>query len=70
MGFKRPFDDVDFQELPFKHPRQLEFSDKLAPFSDAVSCYGAPRKTYVSGKENSGVNHFHGLLCVDNMAWF
>lgn len=65
MGFKRPFDDVDFQELPFKHPRQLEFSDKLAPFSDAVSCYGAPRKTYVSGEDGNVVGKSQWLEVLE-----
>ncbi|CAN6550448.1 unnamed protein product [Malus baccata var. baccata] len=54
MGFKRPFDDVEFQELPYKHSRQHEFGDRCSPFFDAVSCYGAPRKTYVSGENGSG----------------
>ncbi|XP_048441107.1 uncharacterized protein LOC125477736 [Pyrus x bretschneideri] len=54
MGFKRPFDDVEFQELPYKHSRQHEFGDRRSPFSDAVSCNGAPRKTCVSGENRNG----------------
>ncbi|KAL6186773.1 hypothetical protein ACLB2K_042892 [Fragaria x ananassa] len=49
MGVKRPFDNVDFQELPCKHSRQLDCSDKRFPFADVVSCYSAPEKPYLSG---------------------
>ncbi|XP_061991082.1 uncharacterized protein LOC133709376 [Rosa rugosa] len=55
MGFKRPFDDVDFQELPYKHSRQLDSSDKRSPFSDVVSCYSAPEKPYVSGEDGDAL---------------
>lgn len=29
MGFKRPFDDEEFQELPYKHSRQLDINNKV-----------------------------------------
>lgn len=64
MGFKRPFDDVDFQELPYKHSRQLEFSDKHTPFSDVVSCYSSPRKPYVSGTGHCAVKKFSCLAAI------
>ena len=69
MGFKRPFDDVEFQELPYKHSRQHEFGDRCSPFFDAVSCYGAPRKTYVSGNVVLALHYFH-VPFVANIACF
>ncbi|KAF5745434.1 hypothetical protein HS088_TW07G01018 [Tripterygium wilfordii] len=47
MGFKRPFDDEEFEELPFKHSRQLDRSNKLIHFSD---CYDAFQNTKISGE--------------------
>lgn len=67
MGVKRPFDNVDFQELPCKHSRQLDCSDKRFPFSDVVSCYSAPEKPYVSGTGHCGVKSFHVLLPTVNV---
>ncbi|XP_002512100.2 uncharacterized protein LOC8289127 [Ricinus communis] len=34
MGFKRPFDCEDFQELPFKQARQVDYSNKMTQFAD------------------------------------
>ncbi|XP_050374394.1 uncharacterized protein LOC126791937 [Argentina anserina] len=55
MGVKRPFDDVDFKELPYKHSRQLDCSDKSSPLSNVVSFYSAPEKPYVSGEDGDGL---------------
>ncbi|KDP41284.1 hypothetical protein JCGZ_15691 [Jatropha curcas] len=33
MGFKRPFDSDEFQELPFKQARQLDFGNNLTQFA-------------------------------------
>lgn len=38
MGFKRPFDDDEFQTLPFKHQRQLEYSNKQTLFAEITNC--------------------------------
>ncbi|TYJ42911.1 hypothetical protein E1A91_A03G119300v1 [Gossypium mustelinum] len=37
MGFKRPFDSEELQELPFKHPRQFDNNNKLTQFADTIS---------------------------------
>ncbi|KAJ6982584.1 hypothetical protein NC653_025636 [Populus alba x Populus x berolinensis] len=34
MGFKRPFDDEEFQDLPFKQARQVDYCNKLTQFSE------------------------------------
>ena len=44
MGCKRPIEEVEFKELPFKHSRSLEFSNKPASFSEVVPCYNASQK--------------------------
>ncbi|KAK8547049.1 hypothetical protein V6N13_099794 [Hibiscus sabdariffa] len=36
MGFKRPFDDEELQNLPFKNPRQFGYNDKLTQFADTI----------------------------------
>uniref|UniRef100_A0A1J3FV62 AT-rich interactive domain-containing protein 2 n=1 Tax=Noccaea caerulescens TaxID=107243 RepID=A0A1J3FV62_NOCCA len=36
MGFKRPFDDEKFHELPLKHSRQLGYSDKSSQFQEFI----------------------------------
>ncbi|KAB2041428.1 hypothetical protein ES319_D02G147700v1 [Gossypium barbadense] len=37
MGFKRPFDSEELQELPFKHPRQFDNNNKLTQFANTIS---------------------------------
>ncbi|KAA8529362.1 hypothetical protein F0562_033839 [Nyssa sinensis] len=44
MGFKRPFDGEEFQEFPFKHPRQLDCGNKLTSFTEIFPCYDSPQK--------------------------
>ncbi|KAJ0257793.1 ELM2 domain protein [Hirschfeldia incana] len=51
MGFKRPFDDEMFHELPFKHSRQLGFSDKSTQFEEFI-----PRHHAVPQKPLATVN--------------
>ncbi|KAF2294990.1 hypothetical protein GH714_029995 [Hevea brasiliensis] len=34
MGFKRPFDSEEFQELPCKQARQVDYSNKLTQFAN------------------------------------
>ncbi|KAK3222888.1 hypothetical protein Dsin_009913 [Dipteronia sinensis] len=48
MGFKRPFDDEEFADLPYKHSRQFDFSNKLTQFSEFGSCNNGPKKPNVS----------------------
>lgn len=50
MGFKRPFDDDEFQELPYKHSRQLDYSNKLTQFSESASCDKGHPKPDISGE--------------------
>ena len=50
MGFKRPFDDEELQELPFKNPRQFDYSNKLTQFADTVPRSNTPQKPHISGK--------------------
>lgn len=50
MGFKRPFDDEEFQELPFKHPRQFNYPNKLTQFVEVVPFNNALTKLGISGK--------------------
>ncbi|KAK9276616.1 hypothetical protein L1049_006152 [Liquidambar formosana] len=48
MGFKRPFDDEESQELPFKHLRQLDYSNKPTSFAEIVPHNDAPQKPDIS----------------------
>ena len=50
MGFKRPFVDEEFPELPHKHLRQLEYSHMLNPFAERVPCNNCPKEPTFSGK--------------------
>lgn len=52
MGFKRPFDDEEFQELPFKHPRQFDYPNKLTQFVEVVPFRNALPKLGVSVEDN------------------
>ncbi|XP_022726069.1 uncharacterized protein LOC111282306 [Durio zibethinus] len=52
MGFKRPFDDEELQELPFKNPRQFDYSNKLTLFVDTIHCSNTPQKPHISEVEN------------------
>uniref|UniRef100_A0A5B6YKP6 Myb-like domain-containing protein n=2 Tax=Davidia involucrata TaxID=16924 RepID=A0A5B6YKP6_DAVIN len=47
MGFKRPFDDEEFQEFPFKHPRQFDYGNKLTSFTEIFPYYEAPQKANI-----------------------
>lgn len=51
MGFKRPLDDTKFLELPFKHSRQLGFSDKSTQFEETTPRHAAVlQKPLATGK--------------------
>ncbi|GAY36784.1 hypothetical protein WN943_020786 [Citrus x changshan-huyou] len=54
MGFKRPFDDEEFQELPYKHSRQLDINNKMIRFSEFGPCDAASQKHDTSGEDGSG----------------
>ncbi|CAA7036282.1 unnamed protein product [Microthlaspi erraticum] len=54
MGFKRPFDDEKFHELPLKHSRQLGYSDKSSQFQELIP---------VSQKSLANVNVNEGDVC-------
>ncbi|KAJ0039061.1 hypothetical protein Pint_23525 [Pistacia integerrima] len=51
MGFKRPFDDEEFQELPCKHSRQLDVNNKLTQYQQ-VPCNIS--ETVFSGEYGDG----------------
>jgi hypothetical protein len=58
MGFKRPFDDEEFQDLPFKQARQVECCNKLTQLSETGAHCNVPKKPDVAGK-NCGLElHF------------
>ncbi|KAE8719804.1 putative C2H2-like zinc finger protein [Hibiscus syriacus] len=48
MGFKRPFDKEELHELPFKHPRQFDDSDKLTQFADTITLSYTHQSPHVS----------------------
>lgn len=50
MGFKRPFDDEKFHELPFKHSRQLGFNDKSTQFQEFIPRHAVSEKPLATGK--------------------
>ncbi|KAK2636093.1 hypothetical protein Ddye_030885 [Dipteronia dyeriana] len=54
MGFKRPFDDEEFADLPYKHSRQFDFSNKLTQFSEFDSYNNGPKKPNVSVEDRGG----------------
>ncbi|KAL5828663.1 hypothetical protein ACOSQ3_018131 [Xanthoceras sorbifolium] len=54
MGFKRPFDDEEFTELPYKQSRQFDFSNKLTQFSEFDSCNNALQKPNISCEDEGG----------------
>lgn len=50
MGFKRPFDDEKFHELPFKHSREQDFSDKSMQFEEFIPSHAVSEKPLATGK--------------------
>lgn len=50
MGCKRPFEGMEFEELRFKHSRQLEYINKPTSFSRVLSCYGTRQEALIPGK--------------------
>lgn len=58
MGCKRPFEEMEFEELRFKHSRQLEYVSKPASFSEVVSCYNSFQEALITGKNESGSCNF------------
>jgi hypothetical protein len=49
MGFKRPFDDEEFQDLPFKQARQVDYCNKLTQFSETGAHSYMPLKPDITG---------------------
>ncbi|OMO93413.1 hypothetical protein CCACVL1_06504 [Corchorus capsularis] len=58
MGFKRPFDDEELQELPFKNPRQLDYSNKLTQFVDTLPRSNTPQKPHLSVELDDGFHKY------------
>ncbi|PPR94504.1 hypothetical protein GOBAR_AA26160 [Gossypium barbadense] len=54
MGFKRPFDDEDLQELPFKNRRQFGYDNKLTRFADTTPHGNSPQKPHISLEVEGG----------------
>jgi hypothetical protein len=50
MGFKRPFEDEKFHELPLKHSRQLDYNDKSTQFEEVSPHHAGFQKTVATGK--------------------
>lgn len=50
MGCKRPFEELDLEELSFKRSRWIELSNKINPISENVLCYKPDQKNYNKGK--------------------
>lgn len=49
MGVKRPFDAEELQDLPFKNPRQSDYSNMLTQFADVIPSSYTPQKPQFSG---------------------
>ncbi|XP_057481213.1 uncharacterized protein LOC130768225 isoform X2 [Actinidia eriantha] len=56
MGFKRPFDDEELQELPLKHPKQVDCGNKLTSFAEIYPFYEPPQKADILGDD-------WGMIC-------
>ncbi|KAG6763980.1 hypothetical protein POTOM_031430 [Populus tomentosa] len=56
MGFKRPFDDEEFQDFPFKQARQVECCNKLTQLSETGAHCNVPKKPDVA--DGYGSNFF------------
>ncbi|KAG4111004.1 hypothetical protein ERO13_D13G080700v2 [Gossypium hirsutum] len=54
MGFKRPFDDEELQELPFQNPRQFGYDNKLTRFADTTPHGNSPQKPHISVEVEGG----------------
>lgn len=50
MGFKRPFEDEKFHELPLKHSRQLGYTDKSNQFEEVSPRDAVFPKPVATGK--------------------
>ncbi|KAJ4916598.1 hypothetical protein Rs2_02148 [Raphanus sativus] len=72
MGFKRPFDDEMFHELPFKHSRQLGFSDKSMQFEEFIPRHAVPQKPLSTVNEGDLSNPQGGETCDEesNFAYY
>ncbi|KAM7269305.1 hypothetical protein ACFE04_024802 [Oxalis oulophora] len=57
MGCKRPFEDEEFQELPFRQSRRVDYTDKLTQFSDTFHSTEAHQKPILLGE--SGEQGLH-----------
>lgn len=49
MGQKRSFDEEGLQELSFKHPKQLEYTEHATSLPEIIPCNGASQKTVIPG---------------------
>ncbi|XVE91594.1 hypothetical protein REPUB_Repub01dG0023300 [Reevesia pubescens] len=58
MGFKRPFDNEELQELPFKNPRQFDYSDKLTQFACTIPCDNVRQKPHISVEVEGGFHKY------------
>ena len=51
MGFKRPFDEEEFHEFSFKHPKQHDTANKLTSLGENCSPNEASKKSDNTGKK-------------------
>lgn len=61
MGFKRPFDSEEFQELPLKQARPVDCRNKLTQFADNSPYHNIPKKS-----DNSG-NKLYYVMCLPRL---
>lgn len=53
MGLKRPFDEEEFQEFPLKHPKQVDYGNKLTSLGEIYPFYEPTQKVDIPGKSQS-----------------
>lgn len=58
MGFKRPFDNEEFPELPCKHLRQPDYSNMRTPFAELVPSNNGPQQPIFSGEVKDAFRKF------------
>ncbi|XP_022735661.1 uncharacterized protein LOC111289062 [Durio zibethinus] len=57
-GLKRPFEDEELQELPFKNPRHFGYSNKLTQFADTIPRCNTPEKPHISVEVDGGFRNY------------
>ncbi|KAE8678386.1 hypothetical protein F3Y22_tig00111427pilonHSYRG00683 [Hibiscus syriacus] len=58
MGFKRPFDNEELQELPFKHQRQFDNNKKLTQLADNIPLSHTHQNPHISVGTEGGFRKY------------